>query len=114
MGASGTAIVDFGAFPGRSDASFTVSAPGIAANSLVEAWILPVVTTDHSPDEHEVETLTCKAYQSSIVANVSFTICLANTSQLSEQASSGGSQGSALGGIGTLIYGKWNVGWVWD
>jgi len=54
VGAEGTATVDFGFFPGKSDAVVTVSAPGIATTSLVEAWILPNTTTDHSADEHMV------------------------------------------------------------
>jgi L-fucose mutarotase/ribose pyranase (RbsD/FucU family) len=114
MGASGTVIVDFGAFPGQSDASVTVAAPGIAADSLVEAWILPATTTDHSPDEHVVESLTVKADQSSIVVNTSFVIRVANTSQLDEGPIFGGAQGAVPGGTGTRIYGKWNLGWVWD
>jgi hypothetical protein len=114
MGASGTVIVDFGAFPGASDASVTVSAPGIAANSLVEAWILPAQTTDHSPDEHLVETLTVKADQSSIVAGTSFVVRVSNTSTFQDVYNSSGAQGVFIGGLGTLIYGKWNIGWVWD
>lgn len=114
MGASGTVIVDFGAFPGQSDASVTVSAPGIAANSLVEAWILPAQTTDHSPDEHSLETLTVKADQSSIVPNTSFGIDVSNTSQKTSSPANSGAQGVNIGGDGTRIYGKWNLGWVWD
>jgi hypothetical protein len=114
MGASGTVIIDFGAFPGQSDASVTVSAPGIAANSLVEAWIFPAQTADHSPDEHTVETLTVKADQSTIVPNTSFVIRVANTSQLDENYPLDGFQGALSGGTGALIYGKWNLGWVWD
>ena len=114
MGASGTAIVDFGAFPGDDDASLTVSAPGIAVSSLVEAWIMPATTADHSPDEHRLETLSVMADPSLIVAGTSFVIKMRNTSQLDDGLVTGGSQGSAIGGAGTRIYGKWNVGWVWD
>jgi hypothetical protein len=114
MGASGTSIVDFGAFPGASEASVVVSAPGISASSLVEAWIFPANTTDHSADEHRLETLSVMVDPLKIVPGVSFTISLVNYSQLSEQAGSRGSQGSADGGIGTLVYGKWNVAWVWE
>jgi hypothetical protein len=114
MGASGTVIIDFGPFPGQSDASVTVSAPGIATTSLVEAWIFPDTTADHSPDEHTVETLTVKADRSSIIANTSFVISVANTSQLDDDLYTLGGQGVQNGGMGTLIYGKWNLGWVWD
>lgn len=114
MGASGTTIVDFGAFPGQSEASTVVSAPGIAANSLVEAWIFPANTTDHSADEHRVETLSAMVDPTLIVPGISFTVSLVNSSQANEQASMIGSQGGAVGGIGTRIYGKWNVAWIWE
>jgi hypothetical protein len=113
MGAAGTAIVDFGAFPGQSDAIVTVSAPGISSTSLVEAWILPAQTADHSPDEHTVESLTIKADQSSIVPNTSFNIHVANTSEIAE-TNPNAAQGVVIGGTSTRVYGKWNVGWVWD
>lgn len=113
MGASGTATVDFGAFPGQSDALVTVSSPGITASSLVEAWILPATTPDHSPDEHMVETLAVYADQSSIVPNTSFAIKVLNNSQLHEPTLPMGRQGLARGGVGTRIYGRWNLGWAW-
>jgi len=112
MGAAGTVIVDFGAFPGQSDVSVTVPAPGIAAGSLVEAWVLPTTTADHSPDEHTIETLTVKADQSTIVPNTSFDIHVANTSELDDSLGTG--QGVLTGGTGTRIYGKWQLGWVWE
>lgn len=115
MGASGTVIVDFGAFPGASDATVTVSAPGIAASSLVEAWVLPAQTADHSPDEHSVETLRVVADQSSIVPGTSFVIRVSNDNNLVDVYNlASGSQGIFPGGSGTRIYGKWNLGWVWD
>lgn len=114
MGASGSTTVNFGAFPGVSEALVTVSAPGIQPTSLVEAWILPAVTADHSPDEHRVETLEVVADQSSIVANTSFDIKVTNMSELDEATTNQGSQGQAKGGTGTRIYGIWNIGWVWD
>ena len=114
MGAAGTAIVDFGAFPGQSDASVTISAPGISASSLVEAWILPDATVDHSPDEHTIETLTVKADRSSIVVNTSFVIRVANTSQLADLSAMNTAQGVDRNGMGGRIYGQWRLGWVWD
>jgi hypothetical protein len=118
MGAQGTAIVDFGPFPGQSDAIITVSAPGILAGSLVEAWIEPTSTSTvngtHSPDEHMIETLGVWADQSSIVPNVSFNVHMFNKSQLDEGLTTEGSPGSQIGGIGTRIYGPWQVGWVWN
>lgn len=102
MGAQGTAILDFGAFPGQSDTSIAVTGQtGIGTGSLVEAWIRPVATADHSADEHMVETLNIVA--SNISAGQGFTIYGFNTSQLNDPL-----------GQGTRIYGQWNVGWVWN
>jgi hypothetical protein len=114
MSDTGTAIVDFGAFPGQSEASVLVPAPGISAISLVEAWIFPDNTADHSADEHRLETLSVMVDPLTIVPNVSFIISLVNYARFNEQPGLRGSQGGANGGIGTLVYGKWRVAWVWD
>ena len=126
MGAQGTALLDFGAFPGASDASVTVTGQGsILAGSLVEAWIYPVDTADHSSTEHMVETI--RVFAADIVAGTGFTIYGFNTSQLTEGLEVEGAGRSATavvgaqtgaivpskGGMGTLIYGTWTVGWVW-
>lgn len=97
MGAQNVAELDFGAFPGKSDASVAVTGQAaIVAGSLVEAWIRPVDTTDHSADEHMLETL--KVFAAAIVAGTGFTIYGFNTGQIGE----------------TLIYGKWTIAWVWN
>lgn len=114
MGNAGTAIVDFGPFPGQSDTSVLVLDPNIIAGSLVEAWILPTTTADHSPDEHVVETFAVFADQSSIVPNTSFVIKAVNTSQLDDALVPSEDPGSRIGGEGTKIYGKFQVGWVWE
>lgn len=99
--ATGTATLDFGAFPGASDASLAVTGQGtIAAGSLVEAWLRPVATADHTADEHMVETL--KIFAAAIVAGTGFTISGVNTSQLNEPT-----------GKGTRLYGTWSVAWGW-
>ena len=133
MGASGTTTVDFGAFPGKSDASVAVTGQAaIVAGSLVEAWIRPADTADHLHDEHLVETI--RVVAGSIVAGTGFTIYAFNTSQLQEpetpeqflgrfsgtgQAAGPGQMGpgqgrDAHGGQGTRIYGLWTVAWVWN
>lgn len=127
MGATGTAILDFGAFPGASDASVAVTGQaGIVAGSLVEAWIRPVDTADHLADEHMVETI--KVFAANIVAGTGFTIYGFNTSQLNEDLErQGGNRTVGLaivgaaapqvpsrGGIGTRIYGTWTIAWVWN
>ena len=97
MGAQGTADLDFGAFPGASDASVVVTGQtGIAAGSLVEAWMRLVATADHTADEHLVEPIEIQA--GNIVAGTGFTIYGINRTPLGE----------------TRLYGVWKIGWVWN
>ncbi len=129
MGSQGTTTVDFGAFPGKSDASSVITGQaGIVSGSLVEAWIRPTATSDHLADEHMLETL--KVFAGSIVAGVGFTIYIFNSSQLNEPLEYGGvstgqdssvgagkglgGQVPSKGGQGTRIYGLWTVAWVWN
>lgn len=133
MGAQGTATLDFGAFPGKSDAAVAVTGQtGILAGSLVEAWIRPEATADHSADEHMAETL--KVFAGNIVPGTGFTIYGFNTSQLNEPVqpprlpstavlptagmppaglAKAGPEGAG-GGKGTRIYGQFTVAWVWN
>lgn len=102
MPGSGTATLNFGAFPGASDASVAVTGQaGILTGSLVEAWIRPVATADHSADEHMVETL--KVFAGNISAGTGFTIYGFNTSERNDPR-----------GQGTRLYGQWTVAWVWN
>jgi hypothetical protein len=126
VGATGTATLDFGAFPGASDASVAIAQPAIGAGSLAEAWIFPADTADHTSTEHMVETF--QVFAADVVAGVGFTIFGFNTSQTNEAlemegagraaTSVVGAQTGAIvptrGGRGTLIYGQWNIAWVWE
>ena len=127
MGAQGTAVLDFGAFPGTSDASVVITGQaGILSGSLAEAWIRPDATADHSADEHMLETI--KVFAGNIVPGTGFTIYGFNTSQLNEPLMPGGEGaaptstvgaqsgdgGGRIGGVGTRLYGQWRVAWVWN
>lgn len=125
MGAQGTTTIDFGAFPGSSDTSVAVAAPTILAGSLVEAWIFPAATADHSADEHIVETI--KVFAGNVQAGVGFTIYGVNTCELVEQLTSPGVStfrsaattvygyvAPTLGGKATRLYGVWSVAWVFN
>lgn len=122
MGAQGTALLDFGAFPGGSDASVAVADAAILAGSLAEAWLFPADTVDHLADEHRVESLEVMA--GNVVAGVGFTIYGTNENQINEPTTPlSQSSGRDLradpdpfdfGGVSPRIYGKWNVGWVWN
>lgn len=125
MGATGIATLDFGAFPGKSDASVAVTGQGsIVAGSLVEAWIRPDATADHTADEHMLETL--KVFAANIVAATGFTIYGFNTSELNSELVPGGAgvipslvgtpeDGSdRIGGVGTRLWGTWTIAWAWN
>jgi len=91
--ATGTATLDFGAFPGKTDASLAVTGQAaIVAGTLVEAWLRPVATAEHSADEHMLEELA--VFAADIVAGTGFTI-----------------HGRARGK--GRIYGNWTIAWAW-
>jgi hypothetical protein len=92
VSSSGTAIVDFGATTNSGCSLVVAGQAGIVAGSLVEAWISPVATVDHTADEHLVEDL--HVYAGTIVPGASFTIFL---------------MARDLNGA----YGKWTINWVW-
>lgn len=99
MGAQGTATLDFGAFPGSPDAVVAVTGQsGILNTSLVEAWVQPASTTDHSVAEHYLDPPAVKAGE--IVAGTGFNI----------RGFSGYVDAAGL----NVQYGKWNVAWVWN
>lgn len=51
---TGTAEIDFGAFPGGNEASVVVAAPGVTAETHVEAWVMGSdSTTDHTAADHK-------------------------------------------------------------
>lgn len=102
MGATGIVTLNFGAFPGASDTTLNVTGQGgIVSGSLVEAWLRPEATADHSADEHIIETI--KVVAGNITAGVGFTIYAVNTNQINEPT-----------GQGTRLYGVWSVAWVWN
>ena len=132
--AKGTAIVNFGAFPGSSDTSVTITGQAsIAAGSVVIAQIYPFATADHSADEHFAETIFVTA--GNVISGTGFTIYARNSNMLNEPVdyppnsntivtSTGGTAIAVKnaqpgyraygGGIGTLIYGQWTVSWTWN
>lgn len=97
--ATGTTTLNFGAFPGKTDASVDVTGQAaIVAGSLVEAWLRPVATAEHSADEHMVESL--KVFAGNISAGVGFTIY-------------GFGTWIGPGDKSHLIYGNWTLAWAW-
>lgn len=132
MGAQGTTTIDFGTFPGTTDATVDVTGQtGIVSGSLVEAWIRPEATADHTADEHWVESIMVQA--GNIVAATGFTIYARCTNQIQERDPLMAAEGiDRISGIGTRpgpvgpnrpvpavsragnLWGLWTVAWVWN
>jgi hypothetical protein len=127
LGAQGTVVLDFGAFPGKSDASVVVTGQAaIVAGSLVEAWIRPVATADHDADDHIFAPL--KVVAGNIVPGTGFTVYGYIDSALSEPLLPGGEGRAAsstvgaqsndgaprIGGKGMRLWGLYNINWVWN
>jgi hypothetical protein len=114
MGAQGTATLDFGAFPGASDASVVVTGQaGIVAGSLVEAWIRPVGTADHSADEHIFDPP--RVVAGNIAAGTGFTIYGWNPDKnIGGAPSLMNTRDREYGGGDTRIYGQWTIAWAWN
>ena len=103
---TGTAIIDFGAFPGKTDASLDVTGQAaITAGSFVEAWIRPANTSDHSADEHVVDPP--RVVAGNIAAGVGFTIYAVSAH------GDGCWSASKQNPRAPMPYGKWTVAWVW-
>lgn len=94
MAVQGITTIDFGAFPGASDASVAVADATIAADSFVAAWLYPQATVDHTADEHRVEPIHVVA--GDVQAGVGFTIV---------------AHYRGLGG--TRAYGQWTLMYSW-
>lgn len=127
VGTTGTAILDFGGFPGASDASVTVTGQaGIVSGSVVEAWMRLEATGDHSADEHWVESI--EVYAGNIVAATGFTIYGKNVNPISPGHRNSWMYADRIVGPGTgtnqvrqqtsvkapRIYGQWTVQWRWS
>ena len=126
-GSSGVAEVNFGSFPGASDTSVAVTGQAdILSGSVLQAWLYPLATADHSADEHRIETISVSA--GDIVAAAGFTIWAQNTSQLNEPlnslgigrvvtkaaTSAFGNPAPSVGGQGTRLHGRYSVAWRWS
>lgn len=111
MAGQGTTTIDFGAFPGKTDTSVTITGQtGITGASLVEAWILPIATADHTADEHWVDPP--EVIAGNIVAGTGFTIYAVNRNRVDIQ---GIRDSQKIRNSDTpMVYGQWTVGWVWN
>jgi len=93
MGASGTAVLNFGATPVDEASIVVTGQAGIAAGSHVEAFFMRETSADNSLEEHEEAAALCGLVCGAIVAGTGFTI-FAHT-------------------LAMLGIGQFNVRWVW-
>lgn len=110
MGAQGTATLNFGSFPGNQEASVTITGQtGILAGSLVDAWMLPADTADHSADEQRVDPI--RVTVGNVVAGNGFTIYgyPADIQVFGQKTAYG-----TLPDQQADIYGAYNIAWVWN
>lgn len=91
----GTDVLDFGAFPGASEAGKFIFAGGVTGTSNIDCWIRPVATADHSSDEHIHENIEIRL--GLVTAGVGFVI--------------NGHEGNSFGDA--MLYGLWNVNYMW-
>lgn len=103
---SGTATVNFGAWPGSPLATVDVTGQaGLVATSRIESWVLPIDTADHSADEHQMAELATRSF---FVSSGTFRIevwvpatghrLLDNKRQFSPEKD----------------YGQYSIGWAWS
>lgn len=100
----GTTTVDFGAFPGKTDATVSVADATIGAASQTEAYLYPVATADHSADEHVVMMEKIGVCAKPPTAGVGFDITC-----VSPDNPGGGTPNAD----GIRLYGLWTIAWVW-
>lgn len=117
MAGQGTTTIDFGAFPGTADTSVAVAQTGILSSSLVEAWIYPSATADHSADEHWVDPPVVIA--GNVSAGVGFTIYGTAPPEVGFRDKRRNRAGESYNETdqierGPMYYGQYTVAWVWN
>ena len=111
MGAQGQTTINFGSFPGTTDATVVITGQaGIASGSLVEAWIPAVSTSDHSLDEHWLDPPYVTA--GNIVAGTGFTIYGFINEKVENQDDFELPYKRNTGN--QRLYGTYTVNWVWN
>jgi hypothetical protein len=75
MSATGTATIDFGAFPGSNEAVVTVTGQaGVGTGSNVEAFMMGDTTSDHTVNDHYYAALLMRISCGNIIAGTGFDI----------------------------------------
>lgn len=72
---TGSAVIDFGGYPGQHEASVDVSGlSGIVTTDHAEAWFMSEATADHTPADHRFASALISLTCSTPVEGVGFTI----------------------------------------
>lgn len=72
---TGSAVIDFDAYPGQNEASVTVSGvTAIVSTDHAEAWFMADATADHTPSDHRYAAALASLTCSPPVDGVGFTI----------------------------------------
>jgi hypothetical protein len=113
VGATGTATIDFGAYPGKVDTSVTVTGQtGILAGSRVEAWIdTGTATAEHSTDEHIMANALMDITYGAIIVGTGFTIYA-----LTRELPGIGSVDTRFNNLTVTtprLYGTFTIAWAW-
>ena len=113
MAGSGSTTVDFGAFPGCSEASVDVSGQsGLISSSLVEAWLLPIATGDHGVDDHVAESEGMGVIgRYKVDGTLTITAYARQRPQLADRIFTGSREDSSQ--TIPILFGQYTVGWVW-
>lgn len=113
MGATGTATLDFGAYPGKVDATIAVTGQtGILSGSRVEAWIdTGTATAAHSKDEHIMVNALMDVTYGNISAGTGFTIY----GLVRDHPGVGGitSRFQNIAKPVSRLYGTFTIAWAW-
>jgi len=110
MSANGQTTVNFGAFPGTSEASVDVAGQtGLVVTSEVEGWVLPVDTATHTADENKIERIRVIGFW--FVNDTLRLVAYDNASpawkDVNYDTKNPGAQAQRL-------YGEYNLGWAWN
>ena len=82
-GSMGSAVINFGAFPGSNEAAVTVTGQtGIEATSQVRAWVEASATSDHTASDAAYAAALVGVSTGSIVAGTGFTVYARSTEKM--------------------------------